>query len=274
MKALVRLGLAFALVSGCVISAQEKPKPAGKPAPKPTAKPAPKPTVDEKELQIYKVCIDREAEREKAEAAEAKAAGIKPKKNDPNLAPLPLVICEVENALNAYNARDDIDADTRKALPGLASADFDFKAVSDTKFSGGIGLFIIKLFGGSYDKQQTNEVVFTYTPKSRGQVIAFDGSYPKSFQKQLIDLIVATAKMVRKEQLDQEKYPPATGTDPLVLKQTAITVSFGVTKGVTFGVSIPVSVVTIGAELDKTKNNVQSVKLTFADPPKKPATGD
>lgn len=269
MKSIARLALVFwlaALVSGYV-AAQDKPKPEEKPA-----KPAPKPALSDAELKVYKVCMDREAEREKAEAEEAKKTGIKPKKNDPNLAPLPLVICEVENALNAYNAREDVDAETTKALPGLASADFDFKTVADTKFSGGVGLFIIKLFGGSYDKQQTNEVVFTYTPKSR--VVALDGGYPKSFQKQLIELIVATAKMVRKEQLDQEEYPPAPGTDPLVLKQTAITVSFGVTKGVTFGVSIPVNVVTIGAEIDKTKNNVQSVKLTYADPPKKPVTGD
>jgi hypothetical protein len=269
MKKCLVIGLA--LLSGCVVSAQQKPSP----KPKPPAKSATRPEIGAEELRVYKICIDREAELEKAEAAAATTSDEKkPKKSDPNLAPLPLVICEVENALNAYNSREDVDSETRKALPGLASADFDFKAVSDTKISGGIGLFIIKLVGGSYDKQKTNEVVFTYTPKSRAQVRALDGGYPKSFQKELIDLIVATAKMARKEQLEQEKYPPAPGTDPFVLKQTTITVSFGINKGFTLGVSIPVNIVTLGAQLDKTKNNVQSVKLTFADPPKKPATGD
>ena len=45
--------------------------------------------------------------------------------------------------------------------------------------------------------------------------------------------------------------------------------SFGVTKAVQAGISIPISIVTLTAELDHSTNSVQSVKLVFAPPPKK-----
>jgi hypothetical protein len=58
--------------------------------------------------------------------------------------------------------------------------------------------------------------------------------------------------------------------DPLVFKQLSVTVSYGVTVTGTVGVNAPISIVTLTAELDRSKNNVQQVKLVFAPPPKKP----
>jgi len=58
--------------------------------------------------------------------------------------------------------------------------------------------------------------------------------------------------------------------DPLVFKQLSVTVSYGVTTDVTGGVSVPINIVTLTGQLDRSKNAVMSVKLIFASPPKKP----
>jgi hypothetical protein len=55
------------------------------------------------------------------------------------------VVAEVEKALDVYQQSPDV---VQKALPPLASADFDFKTVIDTKGTLGIGLYIFKI-GGS-----------------------------------------------------------------------------------------------------------------------------
>jgi hypothetical protein len=47
-------------------------------------------------------------------------------------------------------------------------------------------------------------------------------------------------------------------------------VSYGVTRDVNGGITVPINIVTLTAQLDRSKNAVQSVKLVFAPPPKKP----
>src|ERR1700743_1327207 len=67
----------------------------------------------------------------------------------PKLFPLALVICEVEQALDQY--QQDVTASPRPAsdiLPKLATAEFDFKTVTDTKITAGVSFFALK-FGGS-----------------------------------------------------------------------------------------------------------------------------
>ena len=56
--------------------------------------------------------------------------------------------------------------------------------------------------------------------------------------------------------------------DPLVFKQLSLTVSYGVTVSGSAGISVPIDIVTLTAQLDRSKNSVQSVKLVFAPPPK------
>lgn len=211
------------------------------------------------DIQMMKVCTDK-AEKLGVPPVAPETKG----KNADELVPLGLVLCEIENALNAYQQSNDVDDETKKVLPKIASAEIDFKTVSDTKLTGGVGVFIIKLFGGSYDKQKTDELNFTYVPKSLLRT-GLEARKAESFQTELINLITNGAKAVR----EQEGMPTSTDPDPLVFKQLAMTVSFGVTKGISFGVSIPVHIVTLTAELDKSKNNVNSVKLTFAPPPPK-----
>jgi hypothetical protein len=191
----------------------------------------------------------------------------KPKTLGDKVVPLTLVVCEVENALNAYQQSPEVTDETRKdVLPKIASADFDFKTVVDTKGQLGIGLFIFKILGGSIDKQKTDEVDFQYVPKSL-LTTGFEARRAKTFQEELIDVIRNAAKAVK----DQEGIPAnPNDKDPLVFKQLTVTVSFGVTRAVQAGISIPISIITLTAELDHSTNSVQSVKLVFAPPPKKP----
>lgn len=207
------------------------------------------------------VCIDNNV-------PPAPTAKIKKDKKDKystlggKVAPLGLVVCEVENALNAYQQSDDVDS---KLLPAIATADLDFKTVVDNKGQLGVGLFFVKLLGGSVDKQKTDEVDFQYVPKSLLKT-GFEARRAATFQEELIAVIKNAAKAVK----EQESLPTSPNIkDPLVLKQLTVTVSFGVTTTGTIGLAIPIHIVTLTAELDHTKNAVNSVKLVFAPAPKK-----
>jgi hypothetical protein len=178
--------------------------------------------------------------------------------------PLALVVCEVENALDTYQQEQESETDPNKILPKIISADFDFKTVVDTKGSLGIGLFIFKLLGGSIDKQKTDEVDFQYVPKSLLKT-AIEARKAQTFQDELL-AVIENAALALKQQREIPIRPNE--KDPLVFKQLSVTVNYGVTKAITLGVSIPVYMVTITGELDKSKNSVQSVKLVFGPPPK------
>lgn len=180
-------------------------------------------------------------------------------KNDNNLMLLSRVVCEVEQALDAYQQSDDVD---KGVLPKLATADFDFKTVVDTKGGPTINLFIFK-FGATVEKQDTNEVDFQYIPKSLLKT-AFEGTRTKSLQQELLDTIRSSAKAIVEQTKD-----PAPAKDPLVFKQLSVTVSYGVTWDVNAGINAPISLVTLGASIDHSRNNVQQVKVVFS-PPEKP----
>jgi len=150
-------------------------------------------------------------------------------------------------------------------LPPVLSADFDFKTVVDTKGTLGIGFYIFKI-GGSYDKQTTNDVDFQYAPKSlaKGLVAA---KRAVSFQEELFKTIKNAAKAIKDEQV---KPVPTDEKNTLVFKQLTITLSYGVTWDINGGITVPINIVTLTAQLDRSKNAVQSVKLVFAPPAKKP----
>lgn len=180
-------------------------------------------------------------------------------KNDNNLMLLSRVVCEVEQALDAYQQSNDVD---KGVLPKLATADFDFKTVVDTKGGLTINLFIFK-FGTTVEKQDTNEVDFQYVPKSLLKT-AFEGGRTKSLQQELIDTIRSAAEAIVEQTKD-----PTPAKDPLVFKQLSVTISYGVTWDINGGINAPISLVTLGASIDHSKNNVQQVKVVFS-PPQKP----
>jgi hypothetical protein len=195
----------------------------------------------------------------------------KPKKNDPpEFVPLDLVVCEVQRALDAYQG----DADVKDGkIPKLATADFEYKTVLDTKLSFSINILVFK-FGASYDNQTTHDLDFQYQPKSRvktitkGPLESVIKVTPVELQDDLICTIKAAAKA---KQLEEEI--PKKSKDPLVFKQFSITVAYGVTWDVNASASIPIHIITLGPGIDHSKNTVQSVKLVFDLGDAKPAGG-
>lgn len=171
------------------------------------------------------------------------------------------VVCEVEQALDVYQQSADVEE--TGLLPKLATADFEFQTVVDTKDGFTISFLILR-FGSTVEKQYTNDVDFQYVPKSLLKS-GFEARRAKSLQDELIDTIRSSARAI----VDQSKMP-APGTDPLTFRQLTVTLSFGVTWDVNGGVNAPIHLVTVGGSLDRSKNNVQQVRLVFAPPPKKP----
>jgi hypothetical protein len=242
-----RIGIVVALMLPCIVQAQQPTK-----------------AELEADLADTSVCL-KNGDLAPAAPNAKKIKEPKPKTLGDKVVPLTLVVCEVENALNAYQQSPEVTDETRKdVLPKIASADLDFKTVVDTKGQLGVGLFIFKILGGSIDKQKTDDVDFQYVPKSL-LTTAVEARRAKTFQQELIDVIKNAAKAVK----DQEAMPASPNDkDLLVFKQLTITVSFGVTKAVQAGISIPIHIVTLTAELDHSTNSVQSVKLVFAPPTK------
>lgn len=209
-------------------------------------------------------CVDKDQAAPAAPPAGKKANKVKLPTD--KLVPLSVVVCEVEKALDAYQQSPEVMDKTKKdVLPAILSADFDFKTVVDTKGTLGIGFYIFKI-GGSYDKQTANEVDFQYVPKSllKGPGYAVENA-TVSLQDELLKTIKNAAKAIKEE---QAKPVPISQKDPLVFKQLSVTVNYGVTGDINGGVSVPINIVTLTAQLDRSKNAVQSVKLVFAAPPK------
>jgi hypothetical protein len=178
--------------------------------------------------------------------------------------PLARVICEVEQALDDY--QDEVTTPLKPAsdmLPGLATADMDFKTVVDTK--GGISFsFLLFKFGVTHDNQATNDLDFIYEPKSRhrtGNAHGFQKVEP--FQPKLVETIKAAARAIQ-----DQRSAVQTSKDPLVLKQFSVTLAFSVTWDGSAGATGPIELVTIGGTYERSRNDVQTVKLTFADPDK------
>jgi hypothetical protein len=184
--------------------------------------------------------------------------------------PLSDVIAATESALDDYQTYAKSPAGIKDGLPPLASADFDFKTVVDTKGGISINLFIFTI-GASHEKQQTNDLDFTYMPhaeppsKATSEIFSFDGGKrrePKSLYQDIIDTLKESAVEIKKAQ-DLASKPSVPGTTKLDLCQLSLALSFGVTTDVQGGIKAPIQMVTLTASLDRSKNNVQQVKLTF-----------
>lgn len=181
------------------------------------------------------------------------------KGGEPDLHLLSQVVCEVELALDTYQQSTEVEVD--HTLPKLASADFDFKTVVDTKGGFTFNILIFKI-GGTVDKQNTNDVDLQYVPKSLVKT-ALEGARAKSLQEELIDTIKAAAQAVKDQRSNM-----STAKDPLEFQQLTVSLAYGVTWDINGGITAPIHLVTIGGTLDRSKNNVQQVKLVFAKPKK------
>jgi hypothetical protein len=170
------------------------------------------------------------------------------------------VIVATESALNDYQTYAESPAGIKDGIPPLATADFDFKTVVDVKGGPAINLFIFTL-GAKWEKQTTNDLDFQYaphvTPKANFLALG-GGKAPKTLYQSIIDTLTASAKEIKKAQDAQ-----ATAPNKLDLCQLSLALAFGITTDVQGGVSVPFQIITLSATLDRSKNNVQQVKLAF-----------
>jgi hypothetical protein len=172
--------------------------------------------------------------------------------------PLDQVITQVNLALNDYQlaaAASEKDSSPKaQKLPELKSADFDFKTTNDT--SNGITFtFLVFTIGGTRSSENVNDVTFHYQVPG-GVTIpeanVHGGKAPRLLRDDLTKTIKAAAATL-------EDAPDLKG---LPFQQLAITISYGVKWDVKAGVNVPM-LVTSGFNFEKSRNAVQSVKLTF-----------
>jgi hypothetical protein len=174
---------------------------------------------------------------------------------------LSAVIAATESALNDYEAYAESPKGTKDGIPPLSTADFDFKTVVDLKPGLNVNLFVFTL-GASGDKQTTNDLDFQYFPHIEPRsdtTFAFNGiEAPKSLYQSIVDTLTTSAREIKKAQDVQNSEP-----NKLDLCQLTLALSFGVTTDIQGGVKVPFQIVTVSASLDRSKQNVQQVKLAF-----------
>jgi len=154
---------------------------------------------------------------------------------------LKTVIKKVQEALDEYQ--------TVSGLPPLASAEIDFKITTDITIGVSVNFWIFKL-SGSKTKETVHQLTFTYEPPKR---LAAAAKKPEEDVKEaLAKTIAAAATAVQNSD-----------TEKLKFKKLAVTIQFGVKWDGSGGVSIPISIVTIGPNVDYNKNTVHSVKVVF-----------
>jgi hypothetical protein len=173
--------------------------------------------------------------------------------------PLDQVILVTRAALDDYQGQAEKSAGTKDALPPLASADFDFKTVTDTKGGPSISLFLFTL-GATKEKQVTNDLDFLYIPEANKTLATGRALGPKTLYESLLETLTAAARAVT-----QASGASGGDTDrrPLDFCQLTLTITFGVTTDVKGGITAPFQLVTLSGSLERSKNNVQQVKLTF-----------
>jgi hypothetical protein len=171
------------------------------------------------------------------------------------------VITVTETALNDYQTYAQSPDGIKDGLPPLATADFDFKTVVDTKGGFSINLLIFTI-GATHEKQQTNELDFQYMPhvQQKLEFFTLEGGHkaPVTLYDELLNTLKESATEVKKA-----SEATATGDTKLDLCQMSLAISFGVTTDVQGGIKAPIQLVTISATLDHSRNNVQQVKLVF-----------
>jgi hypothetical protein len=197
-------------------------------------------------------------------------------------------------AKEATRALDDYEfSTTGSGLPGLASAEFDFKGVVDTTVSAGLTILVFK-FGGSHKKEITTDDDFIYIPEPvapktlTGADIIVGTTNPSGplslefFKGHFLSEFAPVAKLTQ-----TSKEPPKTLHDELLKTltnaglsiknaqtvtqgktkydfcQLQVTVAFGITTDLNAAGSWVFSFVTPALGGDFSDNRIQTVKLTF-----------
>jgi hypothetical protein len=194
-------------------------------------------------------------------------------KRQMDLAPLGMVMYEVQDVLHRF---DDSVKNGGPDLPKIMSAEFDFKVSTATVAGVKVNLWILAL-GGSMEKDNVNDVTFTYArpeppkPKQTFSPLSFG---PADFFKKIADLFTKKKQPLPPARLSDELLATMQAAaiaaknefkvDNVVFdKKVTVQIQFGVKLDVNASASIPVYGLVVGPSIDRNANVTQSVKLVF-----------
>ena len=172
----------------------------------------------------------------------------------PNTADLDSVLAAVSAALKCYQ---DNRGEGPDALPPLQQAQFDFKTTTGKVGGLTVSFFIFK-FGASVESDTANQLSFVYAlPNTGGEGHALKiEKPPQPLADALVaDMQSAAAAVKLRAQLDK-----------LTSKKLSVTLQYGILFDGNVGVNVPIQLVTVGANYDRKRNDVQTVTLTFSNP--------
>jgi hypothetical protein len=177
--------------------------------------------------------------------------------------PLEAVIAQLDSALLDYQAKQDssaavIPAVRLSVLPKLTSAEFAFKSTVDLAQGGSVKLWIITL-GSSVAKEAVHEVTFTYAApkKPHGTITPHTRPAPvPTFRQELVSLMTSTA----------DALAHAKSAAGLPFEETTISLEYGVTLKTEIAGQAPILFLTVNGDFSGSRNDVQTLKLTFAKP--------
>ena len=171
--------------------------------------------------------------------------------NASDYAPLDSIIVQVDSALADYQRA----VASSSSLPPLKSADFDFKTTVVRTAGFSISLWIITI-GSTQTFTAVNDVEFTYEvpkpPSPSGKLLAHPT--PPTVREQLVNTILGAAKAVASAQT----------VDNVPFKQLTVSLQYGVKREVNGEGKPTFSIVTLDAKAAKSKDSIQTLKLTFA----------
>jgi hypothetical protein len=132
----------------------------------------------------------------------------------------------------------------------LASAEFSFQTVKGV----GGGLSVKPLFfsfGFSASREVTHTFTFTYTKSGHQRLVA--SREENELTRDLVDMIKRAAVSAK----------DALYAAGLPLNQVDLSVQFAVKYSISGGVEAPIELVTLGGNVSASRDQTQSVKLTF-----------
>jgi hypothetical protein len=170
--------------------------------------------------------------------------------------PLEEVVKEVKNEVKDYQNRPVPGA----PLPRLDTAEFNFKVVRTVTGGLSVNVYLFKI-GGSYSREATHSVTYTYKVPPPEKKLAFAAQVKRPPPKE--DSLSETIRRAA------EAAKAATSFGDLPLNEMAINIQFVVKWAGNIGVEAPISIVTVGANVSGDKSTTQSVKLVFGKAKKK-----
>jgi hypothetical protein len=158
------------------------------------------------------------------------------------------VLAEVQSAVDEYHSTGAV------GLPPVSQIQVDFK----TTYAVTIGValnFLIFKFGVSVKRDNLHDISFTYNYPTPPKTAALTSPAPD-----LKSGLAMAIQEAAKAKVDAELQ----GTAPKgITPQVAVTLQFTVTWDGTAGASVPISLVTIGPNLDVSKASVHSARVVF-----------